>query len=653
LKPQQDQLLISVLHAILPQLKEREVQAIKEKEKRLKEKEIQQQESLVTEGTTLEACLVTEDVALEACLIAKGITMDDNLVAKESTDDSTLLEQLDECNSSMEKTNTVSLCFDSKEQHIIDECAFERAFLQLFGEEFSTVKRIFSQNMDQLEEQLTKEKIYKNDSKTTLTALMTPFQMFFHLEWPMNTTFKSRDDFQKYMGYYTHIFKETMIRDITVIEKYLIEVILHEHEIQKRLELQSNDVKINPVQALEASFVVTKSSGTMLENSSLETTFTRLESEHTSFVKESSSSEGNDADDDIDPSYDSDTVTVVPHSNNDTFENVFAHGIQNHEQPKSIPDTYVVNENNNNIIYDIPNMDPDRDKKEHDYVAYEQKHALFSSLINNLKCDVEKCNKIKLLNDEISNLKSQACEKDKKFTKENEKYDELQKVGPTDQTLRMLLPKEDNVNTRKQGLGFENQNDDVNPILLNKAKELAPCLYNIDEMGKDLLSNHKISSEEELKCEAEKRLKVKQRKSSLSYHGFVYGETQFNEPPKVPLERRDVNLKKHLEQAQLSNYDPNLWKSLPMKCFCYVKHAMLKSEKEIVSKQNPLREAVFINSNVDLQLNCFEKGLVKEMKDDFKYVTSLEEEFDEKCLILDIQTDFFKTQFESGHIRVT
>ncbi|GJU41236.1 hypothetical protein Tco_1194193 [Tanacetum coccineum] len=94
------------------------------------------------------------------------------------------------------------------------------------------------------------------------------------------------------------------------------------------------------------------------------------------------------------------------------------------------------------------------------------------------------------------------------------------------ETLRMLLPKEDNVNTGKQGLGFENQNDVVNPSLLNKAKELVPSLYNVYEMAKDLLSDHKIISEEELKCEAEKRLKVKQRKSPLSYLGFVYGETQ-------------------------------------------------------------------------------------------------------------------------------
>nr|GFA92545.1 hypothetical protein [Tanacetum cinerariifolium] len=262
-------------------------------------------------------------------------------------------------------------------------------------------------------------------------------------------------------------------------------------------------------------------------------------------------------------------MTEVPHSNNNTFKNMSAYGIQSHEQPESIPNTYEVNKNNSNIISYIPNIDPDRDKEEHDDVDYEQQRAFFTSLINNLKCDVEKCNevnreaqqanalltneleiakdmtieseyykKIKLLNDEVSYLKSQACKKDKTFAKENEKYDEY-----TDQTLRMLRPKEDNVNMGKQGLGFKNQNDDVNLSLLNKAKELTPYLYNIEEMGKDELSNHKIISEEELKSEAEKRLKVKQSKSQLSYHGFLYAETQFEEPPKVHLKRRNVNLK--------------------------------------------------------------------------------------------------------------
>ncbi|GJV88591.1 hypothetical protein Tco_1532529 [Tanacetum coccineum] len=216
---------------------------------------------------------------------------------------------------------------------------------------------------------------------------------------------------------------------------------------------------VNERIALNDNTVATKSNRTKSENCNSETPFSRSADENRFSDKESSSSEGNDADADIGPSYDSDTVSK--------------------------------------IFFDIPYMDPDRDKEEHDYVDYEQQHTFFAFLINNLKCDVEKCNEIKILNHEISNLKSQACEKDKTFAKENEK---LRKAGQTGQTLRMFLPKEDNVQTVKQGLGFKNQNDNVNPSVLNKAKELAPCLHNIDEMGKDELFDHKIIFEEELKC---------------------------------------------------------------------------------------------------------------------------------------------------------
>ncbi|GJV96960.1 hypothetical protein Tco_1548537 [Tanacetum coccineum] len=97
---------------------------------------------------------------------------------------------------------------------------------------------------------------------------------------------------------------------------------------------------------------------------------------------------------------------------------------------------------------------------------------------------------------------------------------------------------------------------------------------------------------------------------------------------------------------------------------------LLIFEKETVSKLNPPRENVFITlsykdnvkriarnrlskefeplvKDINLQLNCFEKGIVKEMKDYLMYVMSLEDEFDETCLILEIQQEFFKTQFES------
>nr|GEV08597.1 hypothetical protein [Tanacetum cinerariifolium] len=93
-----------------------------------------------------------------------------------------------------------------------------------------------------------------------------------------------------------------------------------------------------------------------------------------------------------------------------------------------------------------------------------------------------------------------------------------------------------------KGLGFVDHNDAVNPDLLDKAKELVQNLYNADKIRIDFPSDHKIISKEKLKCENEKRLNVKRYKSPLSYHGFVYGETQFVEPPEVQLKRRNINL---------------------------------------------------------------------------------------------------------------
>ncbi|GKB72472.1 hypothetical protein Tco_0933884 [Tanacetum coccineum] len=164
----------------------------------------------------------------------------------------------------------------------------------------------------------------------------------------------------------------------------------------------------------------------------------------------------------------------------------------------------------------------------------------------------EYCKQIKLLNEDISNLKSQAYKKEKTFKRENEKYDEyvqpllkrkyeLEKIA---QTLYMLLPKEDSVHAGRQGLGFENQKHVENPNVLNKAKDLTPCLYDINNIGQYLSTDHKIISREVLESKTKKCLKVKQRKSLLSYHGYVYGLTQFKEPPKVPLKRREVNLEK-------------------------------------------------------------------------------------------------------------
>ncbi|GJV10915.1 hypothetical protein Tco_1352456 [Tanacetum coccineum] len=115
----------------------------------------------------------------------------------------------------------------------------------------------------------------------------------------------------------------------------------------------------------------------------------------------------------------------------------------------------------------------------------------------------------------LLNRKNELEKTNQDFLKQlNDLNNKLLKARQTAQTFHMLLLKEDNVNTGKQSLSFENQNDVDNPFILNKAKELTPSLYNIDKMRKDLLSDQKIISEEELKCDAEKTFESKKKKIS-------------------------------------------------------------------------------------------------------------------------------------------
>ncbi|GKC55596.1 hypothetical protein Tco_1083194 [Tanacetum coccineum] len=360
---------------------------------------------------------------------------------------------------------------------------YERAVNRYFGEVYDTFRQKMLQNLNQLEWQLEKHnlRLRRPHRKNSQTYRVRLLQYLDELD-------KLVDE--RVIQYGELLMKEREVKAIKEIEKRLSE--------QK---MQTQERLVTKGAALEASLVT--------EGITLKDNLIAKESTYDSVTlleqHDESSSSGNDAyaekilvetvassieHADIRLSYDSDTVSEVHH---DTFENVFAHRIQNHEQPESIPDTYVGNKNNSDIISDIPNIDPVRDKEEHDSV------------------------------DDVQCL--------------------LCFIGQTAQTFHMLLPNEDNFNTGTKDLGSEIQNNVENPFILNKAKELTTSLYNIDEIGKDLLSDHKIISEEELKCEGEKRLKVKQRKSLLSCHGFVYGETQFEEPTKVPLKRRDVNLK--------------------------------------------------------------------------------------------------------------
>ncbi|GKD35129.1 hypothetical protein Tco_1250638 [Tanacetum coccineum] len=125
----------------------------------------------------------------------------------------------------------------------------------------------------------------------------------------------------------------------------------------------------------------------------------------------------------------------------------------------------------------------------------------------------------------------------------------------------MLLPKEDNVNTRKQGLGFENQNDDVDSSLLNKAKELAPCLYNNDEMGKYLLLDHNIISEE-LKCTFKKIFQKMEAQSIAFEITLQYKIKENNSLKTMQTENENFGASLEIDKAHLKQTYRDLFESI-------------------------------------------------------------------------------------------
>ncbi|GJX70614.1 hypothetical protein Tco_0307785 [Tanacetum coccineum] len=141
----------------------------------------------------------------------------------------------------------------------------------------ATFKQTFSQDMDLLEKQLTKEILHETDYKTALTELRSLF----------DNTFNSdlRPLLQNYTAFETIFVKDTIIGDMDLIKKYMIKKILHQQEIQQLLnenKLQTQELQSNTIQELKVDSVVIEITCSGKANSNSETALSKS-------VKESSS----------------------------------------------------------------------------------------------------------------------------------------------------------------------------------------------------------------------------------------------------------------------------------------------------------------------------------------------------------------------------
>ncbi|GKC29642.1 hypothetical protein Tco_1036936, partial [Tanacetum coccineum] len=164
--------------------------------------------------------------------------------------------------SSVLQNDTVSSCSISKVQEktqlsrikcmkslraIQSQLKFLTDTLQDFGT-MPIFKRTFSQDLDLLEQHLTKETISQTDCKTTLTKLRTTFENAFSSEIKVRM--------QNYTQYDAQSFYDAMIFNMDSLGKYMLELILRQqrtlHLLKQKTLMQTQEDHSNQTQALNS-----------------------------------------------------------------------------------------------------------------------------------------------------------------------------------------------------------------------------------------------------------------------------------------------------------------------------------------------------------------------------------------------------------------
>ncbi|GKB93064.1 hypothetical protein Tco_0979201 [Tanacetum coccineum] len=177
--------------------------------------------------------------------------------------------------------------------HVVD--AFKPAFRTFFGEEHHTFRLKMFHNLDQLRLQLERENLHKVNAKTYFKEYTLCEPDTYRYDLLKNLDTLEAVIHRAVITYGILRMKENKVNALKVNGKQLNEEILHEHEIKKIFKLQSQDVQINPVQAVDDSFIVSKSSWIESENNnalSKSVNETQLQ-QHESLVTKSTTLEAN------------------------------------------------------------------------------------------------------------------------------------------------------------------------------------------------------------------------------------------------------------------------------------------------------------------------------------------------------------------------
>ncbi|GJR65165.1 hypothetical protein Tco_0011230 [Tanacetum coccineum] len=172
--------------------------------------------------------------------------------------------------------------------------AFKPAFRSFFGEEHQTFKLKMFHNLDQLRLQLERENLHGVNAKTCLQALRTQFKGFLASKGVNATDLLNQgwqQDFEDFTRCEPSAYRRDLLENLDTLEAVIHRAVI----TYGRLQLQSQDAQINPVQAVDDSLNVSKSSWIESENHnalSKSMNETQLQ-QHESLVTESTTLEAN------------------------------------------------------------------------------------------------------------------------------------------------------------------------------------------------------------------------------------------------------------------------------------------------------------------------------------------------------------------------
>nr|GEV87047.1 hypothetical protein [Tanacetum cinerariifolium] len=230
--------------------------------------------------------------------------------------------------------------------------------------------------------------------------LKTPFEKIFTSVLIKSSSLDdtySRKDFKAYTGMEPQAFKERILANFDFIQKYMVESILHNKEIEQRMnakKLQIQECKVQKVKASDASSGDKDNNGIVSDkgnDQNLKNQSNTSRDENNRSRNECNDKSTSRDDKDIRPSYDTKPMVEVLYT---AEYNVFAVESQNSEQPKNKNDISLTEKVDSNTAPNSSNMCNNELKDDQNNDDHEDERSLLADLIANLKCDVDENKKI-------------------------------------------------------------------------------------------------------------------------------------------------------------------------------------------------------------------------------------------------------------------